>query len=129
VGRTTLFALAVLFVLPALAAVVQKGQFTVPMRVFADLLKIPPEPPAVSPTVHSSREEEGLVIEDVSWPSIDGDTAPAFVVRPAKATGRLPAVVCLHGSSTNREVNIAPKFGYAEWARYGTDRKSTTLFG
>jgi dienelactone hydrolase len=129
VRRTTSLAIAVLFLLPALAARAQKGQFTVPMRVFADLLKIPPEPPAVRPTVHSTREEEGLIIEDVSWPSIDGDTVPAFIVRPAKATGRLPAVVCLHGSSTNREVNIAPKFGYAEWARYGTDRKSTTLFG
>ena len=26
-------------------------------------------------------------------------------------------------------MNIAPKFGYAEWARYGTSRKSTHLFG
>ena len=112
--RITSFALAVLFVLPAVAAGAQKGQFTVPMRVFADLLKIPTEPPAVMPTVHSTREEQGLVIEDVSWPSIDGDTAPSFIVRPAKATGRLPAVVCLHGSSTSREANIAPKFGYAE---------------
>ena len=127
--RITSFALAALFVVPANAAETQKGLFTVPMRVFADLLKIPLEPPDVNPTVHSNREEDGLVIEDVSWPSIDGDTAPAFIVRPAQASGRLPAVVCLHGSSTNREVNIAQKFGYAEWARYGTDRKSTTLFG
>src|SRR5437868_9069649 len=127
--RITSFALAALFVLPANAAETQKGLFKVPMRVFADLLKIPLEPPDVNPTVHSNREEDGLVIEDVSWPSIDGDTAPAFIVRPAQASGRLPAVVCLHGSSTNREVNIAQKFGYAEWARYGTDRKSTTLFG
>jgi hypothetical protein len=99
--RTTLFTLAVLLVLPAPAAEAQKSPFTVPRRVFADLLKIPLEPPDVNPTVHSTREEEGLIIEDVSWPSIDGDMAPAFMVRPAKAAGRLPAVVCLHGSSTN----------------------------
>ena len=96
--RTTLFTFGLLFFLPAGAADGQKDVFTVPRRVFADLLKIPLEPPDVNPTVHSTREEEGLVIEDASWPSIDGDTAPAFIVRPANASGRLPAVVCLHGS-------------------------------
>ncbi len=107
----------------------QTGSYTVAMRVFAELLKIPLEAPEVSASVKSSREEEGLIIEEISWPSIDGDTAPAWVVRPAKASGRLPAVVCLHGSSTNGEVNIAPNFGYAEWTRYGSDRKIQTLFG
>jgi dienelactone hydrolase len=106
-----------------------RNAFLVPRRVFADLLKIPLQAPDVNPTVHSSREEGGVVIEDVSWPSIDADTAPAFVVRPARVSGRLPAVVCLHGSSTNRDVNIAPEFGYAEWARYPTGKKSKTLFG
>jgi hypothetical protein len=129
VRRIISFTLAVLSLSLAGRAEAQKGLFTVPMRVFADLLKIPLDPPDVNPTVHSTRAEEGLVIEDVSWPSIDGDTAPAFIVRPANASGPLPAVICLHGSSTNREVNIAPKFGYAEWTRYGTDKKSTTLFG
>jgi dienelactone hydrolase len=120
--------LGVLFIMPTLAGE-QNGEFTVPMRVFTDLLRIPFEPPDVNPTVNSKREEEGLIIEDVSWPSIDGETVPAFLVRPAKAVGRLPAVICLHGTSTNREVNIAPKFGYAEWTRYGSQQKTTTLFG
>src|SRR5690349_18877323 len=106
-----------------------KNAFLVPRRAFADLLKIPLEPPDVNPTVHSRREEGGVIIEDVSWPAIDGEVAPAFVVRPAKANGRLPAVVCLHGTSTNRDVNIAPDLGYAEWARYPSGKKSKTLFG
>jgi dienelactone hydrolase len=104
-------------------------QYVVPRRIFADLLRIPVEPPEVVATVHSSREEESLVIEDVSWPSLDGEIVPAYIVRPAKTGGRLPAVICLHGTSTNRDVNIAPKFGYAEWTRYGSSGKSTTLFG
>jgi dienelactone hydrolase len=111
------------------AAEAPVARFAVPMRVFADLLKIPLDPPDVKPTVHSSSEEDGVVIEDVSWPSIDGEVAPAFIVRPAKVTGRLPAVICLHGTSTNRDVNIAPKFGYGEWSRYPSGKKSTTLFG
>src|SRR5881275_2041931 len=50
-------------------------------------------------------------------------------LRAAFAGRRLPAIVCLHGTSTNREVNIARKFEYAEWTRYGTGQKTTTLFG
>ncbi len=108
----------------------EKSPFAnVSKRVFADLLKIPIEPPEVNATVHGTKEEEGLVIENVAWRALDNDTAPAFVVRPAKTNGRLPAIICLHGSSTNGEVNIAPKFGFSEWTRYGTDRKTTTLFG
>src|SRR5262245_55830711 len=57
-------------------AEIRPGRFVVPMRTFSDLLKIPLEPPDVNPTVHSTREEEGVVIEDVSWPSIDGDIVP-----------------------------------------------------
>ena len=73
------------------AAEVPAARFAVPMRFFADLLKIPVDPPDGKPTVHSSSEEDGVVIEDVSWPSIDGEVAPAFIVRPAKGSGRLPA--------------------------------------
>lgn len=99
------------------------------MKAFADLLRIPLEPPDVNPTVRSATQEDGLVIEDVSWPTIDGEVVPAFIVRPAKSVGRLPPVVCLHGTSTNREVNIKPEFGYGEWTRYRTGQKVTTLFG
>ena len=108
----------------------EKSPFAnVSMRVFADLLKIPLEPPAVSPTVHGTKEEQGLVIEDISWPSIDDDRVPVYVVRPAKIDGRMPVIVCLHGSSTNRDVDIAPKYEYGEWTRYGSERKGKTLYG
>jgi dienelactone hydrolase len=128
-------ALLLVAALPALAALAaparaERSPFAnVSMRVFADLLKIPLEAPAVSPTVHGTREEDGVVIEDVSWPSIDGDRVPAYVVRPVKMDGRMPAIVCLHGSSTNREVDIAPKYEYGEWTRYGTNRTGKTLYG
>ena len=111
-------------------AAAQPHPYAVPMKVFAELLKIPVDAPDVNATVHGSKEEDGVVVEDVSWPSIDNETVPAYLVRPAKTTGRLPAVVCLHGTSTNREANIAPKFGYAQWTRYGTKATtSTTLLG
>jgi len=115
--------------LPA-PAKAEKSPFAhVSMKVFADLLKIPLESPEIAATVHSAREEDGLVIEDVSWPSIGGDRVPAYVVRPAKVSGRMPVIVCLHGSSTNRDVDVAPKYEYGEWTRYGTNRKGKTLYG
>jgi dienelactone hydrolase len=128
--NSALLPAAVLLLLAAAPGKAGNSPFAnVSRRVFADLLKIPLEPPAVSATVDSSREEDGLIIEDVSWPSIDNDRVQAYVVRPAKAAGRLPAIVCLHGSSTNRDVDIAPKYEYGEWTRYGSDRKGRTLFG
>src|SRR5438067_283358 len=97
-GRAQGIVISFLFLTAAASPAAESGngKFTAPMRVFADLLKIPLQPPEVTPTVHSSREEGGVVIEDVSWPSMDGEVAPAFIVRPAKAAGRMPAVVCLH---------------------------------
>ncbi|MCC7499295.1 MAG: hypothetical protein IT160_17060 [Bryobacterales bacterium] len=103
---------------------------TVSRRVFADLLKVPLEPPAVSAVVRSTREEEGLVIEDITWKSLEGDQVEAYLVRPARVAKPLPAIVCLHGSSTNREPGIAAKYEYGEWTpRSGKARKMTTLYG
>ncbi|MCX6625558.1 MAG: hypothetical protein NTY38_31755 [Acidobacteria bacterium] len=105
IRNSALLPAAVLLLLAAAPGKAGDSPFAnVSRRVFADLLKIPLEAPAVSATVDSSREEDGLIIEDVSWPSIDNDRVQAYVVRPAKAAGRLPAIVCLHGSSTNRDV-------------------------
>jgi hypothetical protein len=68
------------------------------MNVFAELLKIPSSSPQVSVTVSSTKEEEGLITEDVSWESLDNERPTAFVIRPAGTGKRLPAVVCLHGT-------------------------------
>jgi len=89
-------ALGVFLISAAAAGEEPNGQFSVPMRVFTGLLKIPFEPPDVNATVHSKKEEDGLVIEDVSWPSLDGETVPAFLVRRAKTAELLPAILCLH---------------------------------
>ena len=106
------------------------GPFSaVARRTFADLLAIPLEPPAATVTVISTKEEDGVIIDDVSWLAVDGETVRATIARPAKSTGRLPALLCLHGSSTNRDVDMAANYDYGEWTRYGSDRKGRTLYG
>jgi dienelactone hydrolase len=102
---------------------------TVARNTFADLLKIPAEPPQVEVTVHGTQEDEGLVTEDVSWTSLDGEIVPAFVIRPAKAAGRLPAVVCLHGSSGSRESMSTKEFVIGPWQRPGGGEPHDRLLG
>jgi dienelactone hydrolase len=102
---------------------------SVARETFADLLKTPAGNPEAKVTVQGSREEDGLVIEDVSWESLDGEVVPAFVMRPAKAAGRLPAVVCLHGSGGSREAMSTKEFGNGPWQRPGAESPHTRFLG
>lgn len=102
---------------------------TVARKTFIDLLKLPAEHPAVRVLEHDSRTEEGLRIEDVSWESLDDEIVPAFIVRPANADGRLPAIICLHGSSGSRDSMLTKGFGPGEWVRYGRDGTHTRMLG
>ena len=102
----------------ALTSTVHAGQDVfaeVARRTFADLLKTPLAPPAVDVSVHRTTEEDGLVIEDLSWESLDQQRVPAFIVRPARANGPLPVIVCLHGSGGSRDSLITKQFGRGEW--------------
>ena len=99
------------------------------VQAFAELLKIPVQPPHVDVVVHGTEEDEGLIIEDISWSSLDGKRPPAYVIRPKKGSDPLPAIVCLHGSSGSRSSMITEKFGRGEWTRYGRDTTHLRLLG
>jgi dienelactone hydrolase len=96
---------------------------------FAELLKIPVEHPKASVTVRNSKQEDDLIIEDIVWESLDGEHPIAYVVRPAKAQGRLPAVICLHGTSGSRDVLIAKQFGVGDWTSRGGAAPQPMLLG
>ena len=98
-------------------------------KTFIDLLKLPAEHPAVRVLEHGSRTEDGLRIEDVSWESLDDETVPAFIVRPENASSRLPAIICLHGSSGSRDSMVTKGFGPGEWKRYGREGTHTRMLG
>jgi dienelactone hydrolase len=83
----------------------------------------------VSVTVKSTKQEEDLTIEDVSWKAVDGDEPFAYVIRPANPTKPLAAIVCLHGSSGSRESEVAPTFGMGDWIRYGDKVPHQRLLG
>ena len=121
--------LALLLAFAATAAAQPAPFTTVARKTFAGLLKIPFENPAVSVTVNSMREEDGIVIEDVSWESLDGEIVPAFVLRPSNAQGRLPAIVCLHGSSGSRESMSTPEFRVGPWRSPGSSTEHDRLLG
>ena len=98
-------------------------------KTFADLLKIPVEPPLVSVTVRSTTEEENLIIEDIDWESPDNQHPPAFVIRPAKANMPLPAIVCLDGTGGSREATCTRFFGEGEWTTPGDSKPHKRLLG
>ncbi len=99
------------------------------METFAALLKIPVEAPSVDVTVQSRTEEEGLIIEDIRWPSWKGEQPIAFVIRPAQAKEPLPAIVCLHGTGGSREAMCTREFGRGTWTRYGYSESHQRLKG
>lgn len=131
--RPRLPAITVLFLLTLTSTApirAEKSPFAaVAMRAFAELLKIPLSPPEVTIAVQSTKEEEGLIVEDIVWESLDRQRPMAYVIRPAKAQGRLPAVVCLHGSSGSRESMCTREFGPGEWTRPGAKAPHRRLLG
>jgi dienelactone hydrolase len=99
------------------------------MKTFAGLLKIPLEPPEVTVKLTSSAIEEGLLVEDVRWNSLDHEQPAAFVIRPKEANGRLPAIICLHGTGGSRESMTTRTFGVGPWKRFGDDKTHQRLLG
>ncbi|MEO6876012.1 MAG: hypothetical protein ABI222_14430 [Opitutaceae bacterium] len=56
----------------------------------------PPQPGGIKATVQRSLVHDGLAVEEISWQLPYGPPTQAVVLKPAGATGRLPAVLALH---------------------------------
>jgi dienelactone hydrolase len=105
-------AIALLAPLPVCAAepTDKLPQYPPPAEVKAAFLKLL-DRPKVDPapkTISESRTADGLVTEHLSIATerkANGSTErmPMLIVRPEKASGRLPAVVVLHGTGGNKE--------------------------
>ncbi|MCD4710484.1 MAG: dienelactone hydrolase family protein [Bacteroidales bacterium] len=128
--RTTIFIIGFYFVLISTVSAQKQGPFSdVARQTFADLLKVSIAYPDVDVIIHNSKEEEGLIIEDLFWESQDGKTVSAFVIRKSRVNGQLPAIICLHGSSASRDAMVTKQFGPGEWQRAGQDQSHTRLLG
>jgi dienelactone hydrolase len=107
----------------------QEAPFSgVARRTFANILKIPLADPDVSVSVRGSKEEEGIVVEDITWESLDGQHPVAYVMHPARARGHLPAILFGHGSSGSRESESAKTFGIGQWTK-ANGKTTTRLLG
>jgi dienelactone hydrolase len=96
---------------------------------FAALLKIPVEAPTVSVSVHSTTGQDGLIVEDVSWKSLDDERVPAYLIRPRGASGKLPAIICLHGTGGSRDSETTKEFGMGDWTRPGQKTPHKRMLG
>lgn len=119
---------AIVVLLSSSAAAGQPRSAADARRAMIDLLKIPPQAPAVQVEVVSRRAEDDLIVEDLSWPSLDGQRVVATLIRPAKA-GRRPAVVCLHGTGGSRDSETTREFGAGDWTRPGANESHRRLLG
>lgn len=115
--------------LPLLAVAAQEGPVDSVRQAIFEMLRSPANAPSVAPRLHSRVIQQGLVVEDLSWKARDQDTVPAYLIRPEEASGKLPAVVCLHGSSGSRESMVTRQFGPGQWRRPGRDRTHTRMLG
>ena len=120
---------AALRALPVLLFIASAHAQQLARQTFADLLKTPLDPPGVEAMVRSTTTSGGVVTEDLDWESLDGERVPAFLMRPENATGPLPALICLHGSSGSRESMSTEQFGVGDWTRYGSDEPHKRLVG
>lgn len=98
-------------------------------KAMAGLLRVAVEPPQAAVAVHSRQDEGDVIVEDISWTSPDGQRPIGFVLRPSQAIGRLPAIVCLHGTGGSRESMATRQFGIGEWIRYGDKTPHTRMLG
>ena len=61
-----------------------------------ELMAFNPEPAPMNATVDGVREEDGLVVESISYDLSYGPRMHGFFLRPAETDGPLPAVIALH---------------------------------
>ncbi|MDE0102866.1 MAG: dienelactone hydrolase family protein [Bryobacterales bacterium] len=121
--------LAWLAAVTAIAAWAQQPGEAAARQALFGLLKSSPDVPSVEPEIHGRVTEEGLYVEDVSWRAADGESVPAYVIRPVGEEGPLPSVVCLHGSSGSRDSMTTKEFGTGEWTRPGRDGPHIRMLG
>ncbi len=82
---------------------------------YLDALAAPPSGSTPPPTVQHQIEYDGLAIEHLSWQLPYGPPTEALVLKPANATGKLPAVLGLHDHGGNKY------FGLRKITRMGKD--------
>src|SRR5262245_34820238 len=99
-----------------------------PRRVMSELLKISPDAPEVVVESIGRRSEDGLIVEDLAWVSLDGQRVSALLIRPDD-NRRLPAVVCLHGTGGSRESETTREYGPGEWTTPGAGKPHTRMLG
>jgi dienelactone hydrolase len=97
-------------------------------RALSGLLEISPDPPNVVVEVVDRRTEDGLIVEDLVWQSLDGQRASALLIRP-DTDRRLPAIVCLHGTGGSRESMTTRKFGPGQWTTPGAREPHQRMLG
>jgi dienelactone hydrolase len=88
------------------------------MLVTLGLWPMPPRTP-LNPRVYGKIERDGYTIEKVVLETLPGFTLAGNLYRPAKAEGKLPALLCPHGHWSDGRVNPEVQQRCIRWAKLG----------
>jgi len=97
------------------------------------LLDIPPASPDIAPVEGKVEKFKGFERWEVRWPTIGREEVLAYVCKPQNAgPKKLPAVICLSGTSGDRIILTSEFFGIADYVslgRPGEEHKTSQLHG
>jgi dienelactone hydrolase len=94
--------LSALFVLTT-QGTAQAPAYPEPAKVRADLARLLERPKVPLEPSFTTIENGTLIVEKGTFASEAGKRVPALVARSARASGRLPVVLVLHGTGSNKE--------------------------
>jgi dienelactone hydrolase len=89
------------------------------MFVSLGLWPMPAKTP-LNPQVYGKLERDGYTIEKVVLETLPGFTLSGNLYRPAKASGRVPGLLCPHGHWEDGRVNPEVQQRCIRWAKLGT---------
>ena len=101
--RTSSIAIALLLLLGSAAAQTPAISYPPIEQVRADFRELLERPKGELKPEFTSEQREGLTIQTGTFASEPGERVPALIVKATGRTGRLPVVVCLHGTGGAKE--------------------------
>jgi len=94
------------------------------------VLNVHPNPPDVQPVEGPPEKFSGFTRQEVTWPTIFGEYVPAYVCKPANAGAKkLPAMICLSGTSGDRILLTSEFYGIADYVSIGQKEPHEMLHG
>ncbi len=114
---------ALLMVLPLLGSAPTTAQKQSSVRVRMErLLQLAPQKTPPKAEILKTSEEDDVILEDLRFQADRDNWVPAMIVKPRNASQKLPAIICLPGTSGTRQHLTDARLRLTEFPRLGWAR-------